>query len=114
MELGNLLAKWPEPRIESLINSVTAGDVERALSQTNRSIKDFAALISPQAQGYLEEMAREAHRLTSQHFGRTIRLYVPLYLSNICSSDCIYCSYSAMSGKREQRVILIPDRIHNE
>ena len=43
-------------------------------------------------------MAQAAHRLTRQHFGRTIGLYAPIYLSNICHSDCLYCGYALHSG----------------
>ena len=38
--------------------------------------------------GRLEEMARRAQQLTRMHFGRTIGLYVPLYISNHCEADC--------------------------
>lgn len=42
----------------------------------------------------LEAMAREARALTLRHFGRTMRLYAPLYLSNECINACKYCGFS--------------------
>ena len=39
-------------------------------------------------------MAQLAHQLTLQRFGRTIRLYAPLYLSNFCVNDCVYCGFN--------------------
>ncbi len=42
---------------------------------------------------FLENLAQEASRVTRQHFGRTISLYAPLYLSNYCSSHCTYCGF---------------------
>ncbi|MBM7855437.1 2-iminoacetate synthase [Desulfohalotomaculum tongense] len=56
---------------------------------------DFLALLSPKAAAYLEPMAQKAHRLTVQHFGHTILLYTPMYLSNYCTNRCVYCSFSA-------------------
>lgn len=56
--------------------------------------REFAALISPAAAPHLEEMARRALALTRRHFGRTISLYAPLYLSDYCSSSCTYCGFS--------------------
>lgn len=43
----------------------------------------------------LEELAQAAHRLTLQRFGRTIKLYAPVYLSNECTNGCLYCGFNA-------------------
>jgi 2-iminoacetate synthase len=58
------------------------------------AVRRFAALLEPQPDGALEAMARQAQRLTRQHFGRTIRLFAPLYLSNECINSCAYCGFS--------------------
>jgi 2-iminoacetate synthase len=59
-------------------------------------------------------MAHEAQRLTRWFFGRTIGLYVPIYLSNVCSADCTYCGYAIRSGNREKRDTLKETDIHRE
>jgi 2-iminoacetate synthase len=51
-------------------------------------------LISPAAENYIEQMAQIAHQLTLQRFGRTVRLYAPLYVSNYCVNGCTYCGFS--------------------
>jgi 2-iminoacetate synthase len=43
----------------------------------------------------LEQLAQEARALTGQYFGRTISLYAPLYLSNHCANQCVYCGFHA-------------------
>jgi 2-iminoacetate synthase len=43
----------------------------------------------------LEQLAQEARSLTQQYFGRTINLYEPLYLSNHCANQCVYCGFHA-------------------
>jgi 2-iminoacetate synthase len=43
----------------------------------------------------LEQLAREARTLTRQYFGRTVSLYAPLYLSNHCANQCLYCGFHA-------------------
>lgn len=58
------------------------------------SMADFAALLSPEAQQRLEPMARLSQQLTQRHFGRVIRLFAPLYLSNECVNICKYCGFS--------------------
>ena len=39
-------------------------------------------------------MAELSRRLTLQRFGRTIRLYAPLYLSSYCVNRCQYCGFN--------------------
>jgi 2-iminoacetate synthase len=72
----------------------TAADVERALSNTQRNLEDFKALISPAALPYLEDMAQISQRLTLDRFGRVVQMYIPLYLSNECNNICTYCGFS--------------------
>lgn len=84
---------WEE--LGAKIYTSVSHDVERAISRAGHgSLDDFAALISPAAEPFLEEMAQESHRLTLRRFGRVISMYVPLYLSNACLNSCAYCGYS--------------------
>jgi len=54
----------------------------------------FAELILPKSDAELEALAQEAHALTLKNFGRTMRLFAPLYLSNECINNCRYCGFS--------------------
>lgn len=82
----------------------TRADVERALGRSRGSVDmdDLAALLSPAAAPYLEQMAQAAHRLTVERFGRTMRLFAPLYLSNACANVCTYCGFSAHNRIRRK------------
>ncbi len=78
------------------LENIHPDDVEMALSEPAGSynFEKLLTLISPAAENYLEEMAQLAHQLTVQRFGRTIRLYAPLYLSNYCTNSCRYCGFN--------------------
>ena len=65
---------------------------------------DFAALLSLQAKPFLEAMANRAHALTVQHFGKTIQLYTPLYLSDYCENECVYCGFNATNGFKRKKL----------
>jgi 2-iminoacetate synthase len=69
-------------------------DVERVLGRNHLSEMDFLTLLSPAAAQHLEPMARRARQLTVQHFGRTIQLFIPLYISNYCGNQCVYCGFN--------------------
>jgi len=57
-------------------------------------LRKFAALIEPKTDAELETMARESALLTRRNFGKAIRLFAPLYLSNECINNCAYCGFS--------------------
>lgn len=76
-------------------SSQATGDaVERALRTRRLTLQDFAALISPAASGHLETLGLRSSLLTRQRFGKVIRLFAPLYLSNECINNCQYCGFS--------------------
>src|SRR5947208_8766960 len=54
----------------------------------------FEHLIALKSDQELEAMARNSRALTLQNFGRTMRLFAPLYLSNECINNCHYCGFS--------------------
>jgi 2-iminoacetate synthase len=108
------LATWPAERVKTCIDAASPGDVERALSREERTPRDLCALLSQHAAERMEPIAREAQRLTRWHFGRTIGMYVPLYISNVCGADCTYCGYAVRSGNKEKRRTLTHDEIRAE
>lgn len=93
---------WDE--VKQRIYSKTAADVEAALGRQSRTLDDFMALISPAAAAYLEPMARLSQQLTRQRFGKTIQMYVPMYLSNECNNICTYCGFS-LDNKVRRRTL---------
>ncbi|WP_408647961.1 2-iminoacetate synthase ThiH [Tichowtungia aerotolerans] len=88
------LPDWldPTPWLEQ---SHTAADVRHALGTESPNEETLAALLSPAAAEFLEPMAARAQALTRRHFGRTVQLYVPLYLSSWCSGGCAYCGFAS-------------------
>ncbi|WP_024293752.1 2-iminoacetate synthase ThiH [Lacrimispora indolis] len=71
----------------------TEADVKSALAHENRSPEDFAALLSPAAMPFLEEMACMARKETRRYFGNSVNLFTPVYISNYCENFCIYCGF---------------------
>lgn len=89
-----------------------AREVQESLRKSSLSLADFAHLISPAAGSSLEEMSRRSQALTRQRFGRVIRLFAPLYLSNECINNCRYCGFSR--DNPILRVTLGQDEIRRE
>jgi len=74
--------------------NASSREVSAALTSRDPGLADLASLLSPAAAVQLEPLAKRAHRLTQQRFGRVIRLFAPLYLSNECINNCKYCGFS--------------------
>ena len=72
----------------------SANDVKNALNKDILTLYDYGAVLSPAAETLLEELARRAKSETRKHFGNSVSLYTPLYISNFCSNYCTYCGFN--------------------
>jgi len=84
----------PSDALEGLAHAASPAKVQTALGRTRPTLEDFAALISPAAADLLELLCARSQSLTQQRFGKVIRLFAPLYLSNECINNCAYCGFS--------------------
>lgn len=57
-------------------------------------LRRFEKLLEPKSNAELETMARQAHNATLAHFGKAMRMFAPIYLSNECINSCQYCGFS--------------------
>ncbi len=82
----------------------TAADVRRALAKEGCTPEDFAALLSPAAEPFLEEIAQRARRETKKHFGNSVNMFTPLYIANYCENYCIYCGFNCHNQIKRARL----------
>ncbi len=106
------LLKYPWAETTERIMTKRSEDVESALRSQHPTVDDFMALVSPAAADYLEPMARLSRRYTQERFGKTISMYVPLYITNSCTNSCVYCGFN--HNNPIKRIILTPEEIENE
>lgn len=82
-----------------LVDSATLADVDAVIAKAaagNRPLlpDEFAVLISKAADERLDVMAELSRRFTLERFGKTISLYIPLYVGNACTNKCVYCGFN--------------------
>ena len=87
----SIFRKYNWDEVKSSIYNKTERDVERALQSKHCDLEDFKALISPAAAPYLEQMALLSRQRTLERLGKTMQLFIPMYLSNECQNICTYC-----------------------
>jgi 2-iminoacetate synthase len=78
----------------------------------SRTLADFSARLEPIDDAGLSDMARRSQAISRRFFGRTIRLFAPLYFSNECINNCVYCGFSR--DNRVLRVTLTLDQVEQE
>ena len=98
--------------LKDKIYAVSEYDVTKTLRKKSHTVSDFPVLISPAATPFLEKMAAAARRTTLLRFGRTIKLYAPLYISNECINACKYCGFNA--ANRIARITLTKEEVYRE
>ena len=94
------------------IYSKTETDVKRALGKQRCDIDDFMAMISPAAAPFLEQMAFLSRKYTMERFGKTVSMFIPLYITNSCTNSCVYCGFHIQN--KMARTILTEEQIENE
>src|ERR1700757_2902474 len=111
----SFVARFNELRLDALVEHSLAASADAAgqsMARQKLSLTDFAQLISPAAAEMLEPLCRKSQQLTQQRFGKVIRLFAPLYLSNECINNCKYCGFSRDNAIL--RVTLSVDEIRTE
>ncbi|MBL7501145.1 2-iminoacetate synthase ThiH [Frankia sp. CNm7] len=97
-EFAKVLADLDPPRLAAAGGRAGDAAVTSVLATARAGgrlgLSDLAVLLSPAATGRLEELARVARETTLRRFGRAVRLFAPLYVSNACLSSCTYCGFS--------------------
>lgn len=93
-------------------NKYNSEDVQAALDSKSCSIENFKALLSPAAETFIEKIAAKAKEETRKHFGNSVYLFTPLYVSNYCENHCIYCGFNCKN--KIQRAKLNYEEIERE
>ncbi len=98
------LARFDNFDFPAFMKNVRRKDVEAVLLKESLDELDFLSLRSPNALGYIEQLAQKAHDSTLANFGRVISLYAPLYISNYCDNDCLYCGFKHSNAIQRRKL----------
>jgi len=109
---GEVLNHYDSFYFEDYLLHVSDADIQKSLKKKSLNQFDFLNLLSKKAQNYLEEMAQISKRHKIRYFGNVIQLYLPIYVSNYCSSDCEYCGFSKKNKIKRRH--LSEEQIHVE
>lgn len=114
---SEVIDQWDWDETIKAIDEVTPRQVEKVLAVAEDDSRpltpdEFMALISPAADSYIEDMARLSRQFTLEKFGKTISMYIPMYVHNACSNACVYCGFNHANAF--DRTILTSEEIKKE
>lgn len=101
----NLNVKFDEKRIDDIL--------QKALELKGLTLEETGALLNVEDSDALNEIFHTAKEIKEKIYGKRIVLFAPLYASNFCSNNCVYCAFRR-DNCQIKRVHLSPDEVVQE
>lgn len=109
-----------EERIFAVLREATSRDatyvrkvIAKALELKGLDEEEVAALAQISDSELLGELFTAARKVKEQIYGSRLVLFAPLYISNLCSNECLYCAFRARN-KAIKRRALTQEEIRHE
>jgi 2-iminoacetate synthase len=103
--------KTDKNEIEKRLKAANKQAILHSLNSAKPGMADLINLISPAASPMINQIAKKAAQVKKMHYGKTVKLYTPLYLSNYCINRCTYCGFNCSSGEKRRR-LSIDEALH--
>jgi 2-iminoacetate synthase len=101
-----------EARIEAVLSGAkqsSAGEIDaildKAATLTRLSLHESAALLSITDTALLERLYEAASSVKRNIYGTRMVLFVPLYVSNYCVNNCLYCGFRSENTDMERKAL---------
>lgn len=66
---------------------------------------DVAALMHVKSPGLVDELFDTARRVKEEIYGNRLVMFAPLYISNLCANECLYCAFRATNKELDRRAL---------
>lgn len=99
--------------IEEILEKAAPKKTGRGVECAGLSHRDASVLLACDIPELTEKMYNLAREIKEAFYGNRIVMFAPLYLSNYCVNQCVYCPYH-MQNKEIPRKKLTQDEVRNE
>jgi 2-iminoacetate synthase len=86
--------------------------ISKALEMKGLDLPDIAVLSTISDPELLARLFDAAKKVKETIYGRRLVLFAPLYISNLCSNECLYCAFRARNKAIKRRVLTQPEIYH--
>ncbi|MEI6787020.1 MAG: [FeFe] hydrogenase H-cluster radical SAM maturase HydG [bacterium] len=101
-----------ETAIQATLESVPHPDsgrihaiLEKGLLMKGLELKEVAELSSVSDPELLGELFAAARRVKDEIYGKRLVIFAPLYISNLCANECVYCAFRARNTEIKRRAL---------
>ena len=77
----------------------------KALEMKGLGLQDMAVLTGVTDQEQLHELFCTANRIKEAIYGKRLVLFAPLYISNMCANECVYCAFRVKNKEIKRRAL---------
>src|SRR5690606_19123559 len=67
--------------------------LSKGVEMKGLDLEDVAALTCISDLELLDELFRSANFVKETIYGKRLVLFAPLYISNLCANECLYCAF---------------------
>lgn len=99
-EVADILIKSMNPDKQQVREILSKG-----LEMKGLKLDDVAVLTGIREQDQLEELFRAANTIKETIYGKRLVLFAPLYISNLCANECVYCAFRAKNTEIERKAL---------
>lgn len=85
--------------------------LNKALDLKGISLEETACLLNVEDEGTLEKIFRTAKLVKEKIYGKRIVLFSPLYISNYCTNNCLYCGFRYDNKEIKRRKLTVDEVI---
>jgi 2-iminoacetate synthase len=114
MSFYDVLKKYDSFNIEQFCSDVTNDKIKSILAKDQINELEYLSLLSDAADGFIEQIAQKAKFLTCNYFGKAVKIFTPLYISNFCENVCAYCSFARQHDIERRHLSLDEVRVEAE
>jgi 2-iminoacetate synthase len=105
-----------DEKIFSLLESGKAAERGRAMEIVAKArdckgleLEELAILLQSQEKKVVEAIYEAALYIKEAIYGRRIVFFAPLYISNVCANNCLYCAFRTGNKDLERRVLTMEE-----
>ncbi len=118
--MGEYVGFVDEEKIKNLLDAARLVDKKKALDVVAKSreckgldLEELAILLQAQDEEVISAIYEAALYVKNTIYGKRMVFFAPLYVSNVCANNCLYCAFRRDNKELERRV-LSKDEIKRE
>ncbi|MFB3851244.1 MAG: [FeFe] hydrogenase H-cluster radical SAM maturase HydG [Acidobacteriota bacterium] len=99
-KIWDTLAKKPSSE-KALVEEI----LKKAMELKGLSLEDIPPLLRISDPELLDSLFTTAKKVKERIYGKRLVLFAPLYISNLCSNECVYCAFRATNKGLKRRAL---------